>query len=247
MSFQSKKMCRPDGTMYHLGISEASVAKKVILTPDPMDVPFYAQFLEHAEKVGDNREYVTYTGSYRGEPISIMSCGFGCMPMAIAVEELNHLGVKEIIKIACCPAITAHTEVGSLVAASGAVRGEYASREYIDVAYPAVSDMELLGRLLPSVSQIALFRSHDCATLETPWAQGGKERISYWAGLGASVLDGETSAMFVIASILKVKAASLALISENYSTGAVASLGNAEKQTLLRVAAEALHGGCKDE
>lgn len=247
MSFQSKKMCRPDGTMYHLGISEVSVTKKVILTPDPMDVPFYAQFLDRAEKVGDNREYVTYTGTYRGEPVSIMSCGFGCMPMAIAVEELNHLGVTEIIKIACCPAITAHTEVGTLVAASGAVRGEYASREYIDVAYPAVSDMELLGKLLPAVSQIGIFRSHDCTTLETPWAQGGKERIAYWAGLGASVLDGETSAMFVIASVLKVQAASLALICENYTTGTSAEIGEAEKRKLLLAAADALCGGCKHE
>ncbi len=248
MSFQSKKLCRADGTIYHLGINETAIAKKVILTPDPMDVPFYAQFLEDAKKVGDNREYVTYTGRFRGEPMSIMSCGFGCMPMAIAIEELNHLGVKEIIKIACCPAILPQIQVGSLMAASGAVRGEFASREYIDVSYPAVSDMELLGRLLRTgVSEVGIFRSHDCSNLETPWAQGGKERIAYWAGLGASVLDGETSAMFVIASILKVKAASLALISENYSTGAAASITEAEKQTLFRVVAEALHGGCAHE
>lgn len=248
MSFQSKKLYRADGTMYHLGVNEASIAKKVILTPDPMDIPFYAQFLDNAEKVGDNREYVTYTGSYHGEPISIMSCGFGCMPMAIAIEELNHLGVTEVIKIACCPSIAPQTAVGSLFAASGAIRGEYASREYIDVSYPAVSDMELLGRLLRcGVSQFGIFRSHDCTNLEAPWAQGGKERIARWASLGAAVLDGETSAMFVIASILKVKAASLSLISENYSTGAAVVPSSEEKQKLFCTAADALHGGRKHE
>ena len=39
-----------------------------------------------------------------------MSCGFGCMPMAIAVEELHHLGAESLIKIAACPAIQPELE-----------------------------------------------------------------------------------------------------------------------------------------
>lgn len=241
MSFHSMKLTHNDGTMHHLGIDETMVAKKVIVTPDPQEIPFYAQFLDNAQKMGDFREYVTYTGSYKGQPLSIMSCGFGCMPAAIAVEELNHLGVEEIIKIACCPAIQPENAVGSLVAASGAVRGEFASREYIDVSYPAVSDMNLLGRLMKAgVRQAEIFRSHDCVSLETPWAEGGAEKIAKWAKLGVHVIDSETSAMFVISSILKVKTASLALIAENYADGTrLKDTFNARKELFTR-AAEAL-------
>ena len=241
MSFHSMKLTHNDGTMHHLGIDETMVAKKVIVTPDPQEIPFYAQFLDHAEKKGDFREYVTYTGTYEGQPLSVMSCGFGCMPAAIAVEELNHLGVEEIIKIACCPAIQPEVEIGSLVAASGAVRGEFASREYIDVSYPAVSDMNLLGRLLKAgVAQVGIFRSHDCRSLETPWAEGGMEKIEKWAKLGVQVIDSETSAMFVISSILKVKTASLALMTENYRTGAKLKAAEEGRKTLFTKAAEAL-------
>lgn len=243
MSFQSVKLMHADGKMHHLGIDESVVAPKVIITPDPLQIPGYAAFLDDAEKVGHYREYVTYTGFYRGEKISVMSCGTGCMPVAIAVEELNHLGVKEVVKIDCCPAIQEETKVGSLVAASGAVRGEFASREYIDVSYPAVSDMELLARLLScGVSQVGIFRSHDCVSLETPWAFGGAERIEKWSRLGVDVIDGETSAMFVIASILGVKTASLAAITENYISGEKAD-AEALKKQLFCTAAEALIGG----
>ena len=93
MSFGSVKLVHNDGTMHHLGIDETMVAKHVILTPDPLAVPFYAGLMDDAKKVGEYREYVTYTGTVNGQPLSVMSCGFGCMPMAIAVEELNHLGV----------------------------------------------------------------------------------------------------------------------------------------------------------
>jgi uridine phosphorylase len=227
--------------MYHLGISEASVAKKVILTPDPMDVPFYALFLEHAEKVGDNREYVTYTGSYRGEPISIMSCGFGCMPMAIAVEELHHLGVEEIVKIDFCPAIGEEIAPNAICAALGAVRGEFASREYVDTSYPAASDMELLSRLIKGgLKRTALFRSHDLLSMETPATEAGRRKLAMWAELGVEVMDRETASMLVIASILKVKAASLAMISENYTTGRKAEQGEAQRRALFETAARAL-------
>ena len=241
MSFGSVKLVHNDGTMHHLGIDESMVAKKVILTPDPLEIPFYAALLDDARKVGEYREYVTYTGSYKGEAVSVMSCGYGCMPMAIAVEELNHLGVEEVIKIAPCPALQPETKIGSLLAASGAVRGEGASREYIDISYPAVADMNLLSRILKTgATEVGLFRSHDCASLETPWTDSGKERLSYWSKLGVEALDGETSSMFVVAGILKLRAASLALICENYATGEKMEDLTEAKKELFRLAAEAL-------
>ncbi len=241
MSFGSVKLIHNDGTMHHLGIDDTMVAKKVILTPDPLAVPFYAALMDDAKKVGEYREYVTYTGTFHGQPLSVMSCGFGCMPMAIAVEELNHLGVSDIIKIDALPAIQPETEVGSLFAASGAVRGEGATREYVDISYPAVADSGLLSGLLrQGVKQVGIFRSHDCTGLEMPWNAEGKARIARWAKLGVEVIDGETSALFVISSILKLHAASLALITDNHATAA--SLDNVDegRKVLFRTAAEVL-------
>ena len=239
MSYKSVKLTHPDGTMYHLGVKEAHIAKKVILVPDPQEVPLYAAYLEGAEKMGEHREYVTYTGTYKGQPLTLMSCGFGCMPMAIAVEELNHLGVEEIIKIDFCPALGEALEPGALCVASGAVRGEFASREYIDVSYPAVPDMELMSRIFKKgIRRTALFRSHDVLSLETPLTAAGRQRIAQWADLGVEVIDRETSALLVIASVLKVKAASLTMIEENYTTGK----GKEMDETCRRILFEAAAG-----
>lgn len=240
MSFGSMKLTHADGTMHHLGIDETMVAPCVILTPDPLEVPFYASLMDGAKKVGEYREYVTYTGSFHGKPLSVMSCGFGCMPAAIAVEELNHLGVKAVVKLGLCPALQPETPVGTLLAASGAVRGEGATREYIDVSYPAVADPGLLGKLLDAGVGAGLFRSHDCTSLETPWSQEGRARIARWAALGVEAIDGETSALYVISSILKLRAASLALVSENYATGDRLADPDEGRRRLFAAAAEAL-------
>ena len=82
MSFGSVKLTHNDGTMHHLGIDERAVAPQVVLTPDPLEVPQYAALLTNAEKVGEYREYVTYTGLWNGVPLSVMSCGFGCAATA---------------------------------------------------------------------------------------------------------------------------------------------------------------------
>ena len=101
--------------------------------------------------------------------------------------------------------------------------------------------MELLGRLLRGgVQHTGLFRSHDCASLEAPWTDAGKARIAHWASLGVEVLDGETSAMFVISSILGLQAASVALITENYATGERLEDADAGKRKLFLAAVEAL-------
>ena len=61
-----------------------------------------------------------------------------------------------------------------------------------------------------------------------------------WAELGVEVMDRETAPMLVIASILKVKAASLAMISENYTTGRKAEQGEVQRRALFETAARAL-------
>ena len=107
--------------------------------------------------------------------------------------------------------------------------------------YPAVADMPLLGALLScGVPDAGLFRSHDCTSLETPWAPGGPAHITRWAELGVSALDGETSALFVLASILGMHAASLAYLAENYATGAAAPMDAQARGRLFTAAAEAL-------
>lgn len=245
MAFGSVKMTHVDGTMHHLGVNETMIAKDIILVPDPMSVAFYAQFLDDAKQMGDYREYVTYTGSFNGKPLTVMSSGFGCMPMAIAIEELNHLHAERVIKLEACPAIQPDLPCGTVCLCKGAVRGEGASREYIDPSYPAIPDMELLSKLARACgkdAQLSVFRSHDCANHESPFAPGGMERVRNWAALGVDILDGGTSAMYVVGSILKVKTASAAVVNENYETGEQLSLEQTQDEIkkLFLAAADAL-------
>ena len=89
MPYNSLKMTHTDGTMHHLGINESHVAKKVILVPNPEDVPILAKELENADFMGDYREYVPYTGgSHAREQLEEMG-----LRRSISTEVIPHIRI----------------------------------------------------------------------------------------------------------------------------------------------------------
>ena len=125
--FDNAKFTHEDGRMHHLGINEDEITKNCILTSNSERVTMIADTFDHAEKTGEFREYITYKGEKDGVPISVMSVGMGCMPMAIAVEELRHVGCTNMIKVGTCGAIQENITPGTIIIPTGAVRGEGAT------------------------------------------------------------------------------------------------------------------------
>ena len=111
---------------------------------DPGRCALIAQYFDQAEKVAQNREFVTYTGTLCGEKVSVTSTGIGGPSAAIAMEELAELGVDTFIRIGTCGGINQKVKSGDCVIATGAVRMEGTSREYAPIEYPACADFEVL-------------------------------------------------------------------------------------------------------
>lgn len=132
---------------FHLKTTAEQVGKYVILPGDPGRVEKIAKHLDNAEFIASNREYTTYTGTLLGEKVSVVSTGIGGPSAAIAVEELIRCGAHTFIRVGTSGGIDIKVVGGDLVIASGAIRGDGTSREYIPEEYPAVADFEVLSAL----------------------------------------------------------------------------------------------------
>ena len=75
---------------------KGDVAPYVLLPGDPKRVEKVASYWDEAKLVADNREYVTYTGTYKGAPITCTSTGIGCPSTSIAMEELARCGATTL-------------------------------------------------------------------------------------------------------------------------------------------------------
>ena len=125
---------------YHIRCKPGDVAKYVILPGDPGRVPLIASYLDSARKIAENREYVTYTGTWKGIGISVTSTGIGCPAATIAVEELANIGAEVFIRLGTCGGIDPSVHAGHIIVAEASVRGDGATKEYLPVEYPAVGD-----------------------------------------------------------------------------------------------------------
>jgi uridine phosphorylase len=202
---------------HHINMVSGDIAPTVLIAEDPAYVLLFAQLVDEAHQVAEKREYLTYTGQKDGVPISCTSTGLGCPPTSIGVEELWHIGAKNILRIGTCIPIQSQIAAGDLVIATGAVRDEHTSEEYISKEYPAVADYRLVRALLDACQargyrhHRGIIRTHDAYYLEAPDAQGTRTRVQKWKDLGILAVDLETSSLFVIASISGFRAGAILL------------------------------------
>ena len=63
----------------HIAAKQGEIADKILLPGDPLRAKFIAEnFLEDAVCFNEVRNMFGYTGTYKGERISVMGTGWGC-------------------------------------------------------------------------------------------------------------------------------------------------------------------------
>ena len=201
---------------HHIDMKAGDIAATVLIPGDPGRVEVFAGLMDEAHKVAEKREYITYTGTKSGVPVSCTSTGLGCPPTAIGVEELIRIGAKNIIRIGTCGALQPFLKPGHMIIATGAVRGEHTSEEFISMEYPAVADYRVVRALVDACEQLkipyylGIVRTHDAYYMESPQAIGDyKSRIQPWIDMGVLALENESSSIFVISSMHGIRAGTI--------------------------------------
>ena len=87
----SELLINPDGSVFHLHIKPEHLANNVIIVGDPGRVRKVAEYFQKIEVEIQNREFVTITGSYNGQRISVISSGIGTDNIDIVMNEIDAL------------------------------------------------------------------------------------------------------------------------------------------------------------
>lgn len=217
MEFISKKFTDQEGRMFFTGLKEGTVAPTVLLPGDLARSKVIADCFKEATYLGRKRTFVSYTGKTEKDvPISVVSSGMGCMAVSVALEELKHLGVKNVIRVGTGAALLRDYKPGSFIIATGGVRGEGLSHEYAPPEFPSIANYEVTNALIQACREfgeepiIGLYRSHDAFYRETRIVmQETSERMKVWVDAGVKMVENESSAMFILAHLLGMRAGSI--------------------------------------
>ncbi len=164
-------------------------------------------------------EYTMYTGTYLGVGVTAINGGRFAADTAITTEILCNAQVKYLIRIGSCGSLTKNINIGELVIATGAVRGDGVSPYYVDDNFATEPDQALTKELMQAAKSSGLpvhtgkVWSTDAILRET------KEHVNSAVDQGAVAVDMVSSVFLTIAQTYKIPAVSILAVSDNVMTG----------------------------
>lgn len=248
-------MLQTEGKQYHIPASPGEVGKYCILPGDPGRCEKIAKFFDNPTYLATNREYCIWNGELCGEKVSVCSTGIGGPSTAIAVEELAAVGVETFIRVGTCGGIDLDVKAGDVVIANGAVRQDGTSLEYAPAIFPAVPATDVLFALCeaakaePYDSHVGVVQAKDSfygqhRPSKMPTSAQLLSQWDAWKKLGVKASEMESGTLFVVASLLKVRAGAVFSVvwnQERFEAGLdTDDTHNVDTEAAIRIAVEAI-------
>ena len=205
---------------FHLGLRAGDVGGYAILPGDPGRCEQIASYFDDPRELAFHREFRTFTGTLDGTPVCVTSTGIGGPSAAICMEELAAIGVHTFLRVGTCGGINPAVRAGDLVIATGAIRHEGTSREYLPLEYPAVPDYAVLSALVAEAQ--ARREPYHCGVVQckdsfygqhAPETMPVGEMLAYkwnaWKRAGVLASEMESAALFCCAAARHVRCGSI--------------------------------------
>ncbi|MBM7038369.1 purine nucleoside phosphorylase [Vibrio sp. qd031] len=131
----------------HINAEMGDFADVVLMPGDPIRAKYIADtFLDDVVQVCDVRNMYGFTGTYKGRKISVMGHGMGIPSCSIYVTELiKDFGVKKIIRVGSCGAVSKDVKLRDVVIGMGACTDSKVNRiRFKDHDFAAIADYDMV-------------------------------------------------------------------------------------------------------
>ena len=201
----------------HNSAKKGDIAKKVLMPGDPLRAKYIAEtYLENPVCFNTVRNMFGYTGTYKGEQISVMGSGMGMPSMGIYSYELyNFYDVEKIIRIGSAGALQDDVSVMDVVIAmSACTDSNYASQYQLPGIFAPTASYNLVARAVEVAKEqgtpvhVGTVVSSDVFYSDNP------ETSKAWRKMGVLCAEMECAALFMNAARAGVNAVCMLTISD---------------------------------
>ncbi|GAA4875810.1 purine-nucleoside phosphorylase [Ferrimonas pelagia] len=143
----------------HINAPAGAFAETVLFPGDPLRAKYIAEtFLEDVEQVTDVRNMLGFTGTYKGKRVSVMGSGMGIPSCSIYAKELiTEYGVKNLIRVGSCGAVSTDVKVRDVVIGMGACTDSKVNRQrFRDHDFAAIADYGLLKNVVDAADKAGI-------------------------------------------------------------------------------------------
>lgn len=139
---------------FHVLCQPEQVSRYVFCPGDQARAKLIADHFDKMEKVADNRGIVVYSGFYDGVFMTSCGTGMGGPVVAIALEELAHMGSDTFIRVGSCGVFQDDQMPGDTIIATGTYRAGGTANNYLPLAFPAVPSFSVLRKLVEAAESL---------------------------------------------------------------------------------------------
>jgi uridine phosphorylase len=199
----------------NLKLSSDSLPERVIVCGDQARAKIIAELMDTPTQIGENREYHSYAGFWKGTKVAVVSHGVGAPGAAVCFEELIMGGVQSIIRVGTAGSYQKEIQPGSLVISTAAVSCDGLTRQIVPPGFPAVADRKIVEALTETATSTVndlVVKEGMTLTLDAFYSGVLEFPHQLYKKAGIVAVEMENSALFVISSLKAVKAGAILAI-----------------------------------
>lgn len=206
----------------HIEAKKGDIAEKVLLPGDPLRAKWIAEnFLENAVCYNEVRGMLGYTGTFKGEKVSVQATGMG-IPSALiyCTELIKDYGVKKLIRVGSAGSYQKDLNINEVVLAMAASsNSSFNNAKFQHATFAPTADFNMFIKAVKFAEENKIdFKAGNVLSSDVFYEEHA-EAYKKWADYGVLCVEMETAGLYSVAAKYKVQALSVLTISDSLVTG----------------------------
>ncbi len=208
----------PKELLYSLQFKDGDFGEIALVSGQQHRAKMCLERLENCVKNFTFLGYTFWSGLYKGKKITVGNGGFYAPDSAFVTEFLCVGGVNSLIRLGSCGALREDINVGDYILATDIIRGDGASRYYVDDNFESKVDKLLTSKIEEVFKASAPLHQGGVWTTDALFRET-KEIVNPYIEKGAIAVDMVTSPFVTVANLYHKKVAAILAVSDNLITG----------------------------
>ena len=141
---------------WHIQCDPKEISRYVFCPGDQARARKIAAHLDDSYLVTDSRGYVVFSGYYKDVFMTVCGTRMGGPTVAIALEELAHMGTDTFVRVGSCGVFQDGQKPGDVIIASGTFRLGGTANAYLPPNFPAVPTFAVLRELVEAAEVLEI-------------------------------------------------------------------------------------------
>ncbi len=206
----------------HISALPSDFAKTVLMPGDPLRAKYIAEnFLEGARLVNNVRGVQGYTGTWKGEPVSVMASGMGMPSIGIYSYELyNFFGVENIMRIGSIGGMSERVKIRDIIIGMGAcTNSSYARQFNLQGDFAPIADYTMLKTAIEEAEKLGASYVVGNILSSDMFYNADAEASAKWGRMGVLGVEMEAAALYMNAAYAGKRALAICTVSDHLLTG----------------------------